>query len=308
MFPAESGIHLLNQFCISSFKPDTEVCILAMKNSFTEKEIEAFRPAEKIGLIASIDPEGMPHVSLITSIMAVSPTRLTLGQFCEGRSKQYIQKNNDIGFLIMTLNKKMWRGKARWTGLKKEGPEYEMYNDIPMFRYNTYFGVNTVHYLDLLETSDNEDLPMSSVIRAALLTKLAKAGARRKMEDRILKPFAEKLFNKLDNLKFISYIGHEGFPVIVPLIQCQAADSTRLVFSPNAYKKEVTQIPEGAKVAVFGITMGMEDVLIRGTFLGFNRFRSIRLGVIDIEWVYNSMPPCHGQIYPELALKPTVNF
>jgi hypothetical protein len=32
------------------------------------------------------------------------------------------------------------------------------------------------------------------------------------------------------------------------------------------------------------------------------------MGLIDIEWVYNSMPPCHEQIYPPVDLKPVTAF
>jgi hypothetical protein len=148
------------------------------KNTFSRQEMKAFEPAEKIGLVATINPEGLPHISLITSIMAARPDQLTLGQFCKGLSKQYIRQNPRIAFLIMTLDKKIWRGKARWTHLKKEGPEYERYNDIPMFRYNTYFGINTVHYLDLIETTESRQLPMTQIVFATLLTKLAKGGAK----------------------------------------------------------------------------------------------------------------------------------
>ena len=282
--------------------------LLTKRDSFIQAEIRAFAPSEKIGLVASLDPQGLPHVSLITSMMASNPEQLTLGEFCQGRSKQYIQKNRDIGFLIMTLDKKMWRGKARWTHLKKEGHEYETYNNMPMFRYNSYFGINTVHYLDLVEVSGSEDLPMSRIVPAAILTKTAKGRAATGNRNRILKPFAEGLFNKLDSLKFVSYVGGDGFPVIVPVIQCQAADSTRLVFSLMAYGEELGNIPEGVKVAVFALTMNMEDVLVRGTYLGLKRFGLFRLGVVDIDWVYNSMPPCHGRIYPEVALRPVTEF
>ena len=278
------------------------------KTSFTEQEMKSFEPAEKIGLVACINPEGLPHISLITSIMAPKPSQITLGQFCKGLSKAYIQKNPHIAFLIMTMDKKMWRGRAKWTHQKNEGPEYERYNDIPMFRYNTYFGINTVHYLDLIETSDVLDLPMGKIIFSALLTKLAKARVKTKVEDRILKPFAEDLFNQLGSLKFIAYVGPDGFPVIVPVIQCQAADSRRLVFYPMAFQNELMRIKKETTVAVFGLTMKMEDVLVRGTFLGFNRIMGLKFGTIDIEWVYNSMPPAHGQIYPETALKPIVDF
>ncbi len=278
------------------------------RDTFTEEEIEAFKPSEKIGLVASLDPQNLPHISLITSIMASGPKQLTLGEFCQGRSKQYIQKNPKIGFLIMTLDKKMWRGKARWTHLKKEGPEYEIYNDMPMYRYNSYFGINTVHYLDPVEVSGSEVLPMSRIVPAAIFTKIAKGLAKTRTKNRILKPFAESLFNKMDSLKFIAYVNGEGFPVIVPVIQCHAADSTRLVFSPFAYWEELKNIPKDANVAVFCITMKMEDVLVRGTYLGLKRFGLFRLGVVDIDWVYNSMPPCHGRIYPEVALRPVREF
>ncbi len=54
--------------------------------------------------------------------------------------------------------------------------------------------------------------------------------------------------------------------------------------------------------------MSMESVLLRGTFQGIRRKRLSRMGLIDINWVYNSMPPNHGQIYPELPLEPVTSF
>ncbi|MFO7559867.1 MAG: hypothetical protein R6X10_13620 [Desulfobacterales bacterium] len=278
------------------------------KTAFDADEIAAFKPEEKIGLVASVNPEGRAHISLITSIQAAGPNLLTLGEFCKGKSKEFIQKTRKVGFLIMTLDRKMWRGKARWTHLRKDGPEFEAYNNLPMFRYNAYFGINTVHYLDLVETTEKENLPLPNIVYASLLTKFAKGGLQTRNTERILRPFAEDIFNRLDALKFIAWVSDDGFPVIVPLLQCQASDSRRLAFSTHAYKNELKRIPKGKEVAVFGLTMKMEDVLVRGKFLGFQHSRFIEVGGIDIEWVYNSMPPCHGQIYPEVALKPVVNF
>jgi hypothetical protein len=278
------------------------------KNSFSEQDMKSFEPAEKIGLVACVNPQGLPHISLITSIMAHSPRQLTLGEFCKGLSKQYIQENPNIAFLIMTMDKKMWRGLAKWTHLKNEGPEYERYNEIPMFRYNTYFGINTVHYLDLVETSGPTDLPMPKIILSALLTRLAKGTVKTKIKTRILKPFAEGLFNQLGSLKFLAYVKPDGFPVMVPVIQCQAADSRRLAFYPMAFRRELLKIPQNTTVALFGLTMKMEDVLVRGVFRGFRRTMGLALGTVDIKWVYNSMPPAHGQIYPEVPLEPVLDF
>jgi hypothetical protein len=275
---------------------------------FDEKAIEAFAPAEKIGLVASVNDDGLPHITLITSIGAANPKQVILGEFCKGRSKSQIQKNPRIGFLVMTMDRKMWRGHACWTHLRREGPEYEKYNDLPMFRYNAYFGINTVHYLDLIDARGPDGLPLPRIIASSLMTKIAKAGVRSESKDRILTTFSEDLFNRLDALKFIAYIRDDGYPEIVPLLQCQAADSGRLAFSTLAYGAEIEKIIPGQTVAVFGLTMKMEDVLVRGKFRDVTRSRGIRTGSVDIKWVYNSMPPCHGQIYPPLKLEPVTDF
>ncbi len=278
------------------------------KTSFSQEEIDTFAPNEKIGLISCINPESQVHMALITSIMASSPQQLTLGQFCTGLSKWYIQENNKLSFLIMTLDKNMWRGRARWTHKRFDGPEFEKYNNLPMFRYNTYFGINTVHYLDLVDHSGQEPLPMGKIVPAAVMTILAKGAARSQDGERILKPIAENLFNQLDSLKFLSYVGADGYPVIIPVIQCQAADSRRLAFSTLAFQQELDTIPLGTEVAVFCANMTMQSVLVRGIFKGFQRQRLMKVGTIDIDWVYNSMPPTHEQIYPPTELKPVVNF
>jgi hypothetical protein len=278
------------------------------RNTFTENEISAFKPAEKIGLVACTNPEGQVHMTLITSIMASGPQQITLGQFCMGRSKWYMQQKPEIGFLIMTLDKRMWRGKARWTHKMHDGPEFEIYNDMPMFRYNAYFGINTVHYLDIIETFGEEKLPMGKIIPAAVLTRSAKSTAATAYKERILKPFAENLFNGFDTLKFLSYIGSDGIPSIIPVIQAQASDSRRLVFSTLPFRDELRAIPADTTIAIFGLNLKMQSVLVRGVFTGFQSYWGIQLGVMNIEWVYNSMPPCHDQIYPEWDIEPVSVF
>jgi hypothetical protein len=278
------------------------------RDTFTEDEFKAFAPAEKIGLVACINPEGDIHVTLITSIMAAGPGQLTLGQFSTGLSKYYMQLNPDVGFLVMSMDKRLWRGKARWTHMRSDGPEYEIYNNLPMFRYNAYFGINTVHYLDLVEICSEGKLPMGRIIPAAIVTRVAKGAAATGNHQPILKPFAEDLFNQLDALKFLAYIGHDGFPGIIPIIQCQASDSRRLVFSSLAFHDELQTIAADTIIGIFGLNLKMQSVFVRGIFRGFRRYRCATLGVLDIDWVYNSMPPSHGQIYPETKLEPVTEF
>ncbi len=278
-------------------------------NAFTSEDIKAFEPEAKVGLVATVNPEGLPHLTFISSIRAKTPTRLIWGQFTQGLSKKHVLSNPKTGFLVLTIDKRLWRGKAVWTHKETTGEDYELYNNQPMFRYNAYFGINTVHYMDLVETYGQEKLPMARIILSAVLTKTAKSGARSNVDDQIMTPWAEGLFNNLGTLKFITYIGRDGFPVIIPLVQCQAPDSRTLAFSPQAYGPELSSIEKDQEVAVFGLDMNqMSDVLVRGRFAGYQRSLSVRLGRIDLDWVYNSMPPKQGQIYPRAKLQPVVNF
>jgi uncharacterized pyridoxamine 5'-phosphate oxidase family protein len=276
--------------------------------SFDEKDLKEFEPEAKVGLIATVNSEGLPHITLITALQAKTPKTLIWGQFCDGKSKEHVKSNPKTGFLIMTMDKSLWRGKAQWTHEEKHGADYEMFNNKPMFRYNAYTPIHTVHYMDLHETFGRESLPLVRIVISSLITKVAKSRAGTGFNDRILKPWAEGMLNRLDSIKFISYIDHDGFPVLIPLIQCQASDSRRLAFSPVAYAEELKKIPPGSTVAVFGLTMDMENILVRGIYKGIEKYKAASLGTININWVYNSMPPIHGQIYPEEELKQVINF
>jgi hypothetical protein len=274
------------------------------KAQLSQEAISAFEATAKIGLLATIDPQGLPHLSLITSIQARNPSELMYGQFSEGRSKTHVKGDPRVGFLVMNLEKKLWRGKARWTGEAKSGDDYEMYNRKPMFRYNSYFGIHTVHYLDLVQISGKESLSAPGIAAGSLVTGLARRLAAEKRAATILKPWAENLVNGLGTLKFLSYLGGDGYPAIVPVVPCQAAGSTRLVFAPTVHRAELADIPASATVAVFALNLQMESVLIRGRFRGYRRYAGLRAGTIDIDWVYNSMPPMQGQIYPIAPLPP----
>ena len=281
---------------------------LIRKDCLDDEAIKAFRAEAKVGILATINPDGFPHLTLITSIQAKDQKTLIWGQFSEGLSKENIRHNPKTAFLVLTNDRCFWRGKARWTHEMKEGEDYEKLNMMPMFRYNAYFGIHTVHYMDIVEAGARERVPLGKILTGVLLTAAGKPGAKTGNQAKILRPWAEKLFNRMDSIKFISWIGPGGFPLITPVIQSRAADSRRIVFSPAAFGGELKAIPEGIKAAIFCMSMQTESVLVRGVFNGYKRFRGIRLGALDIDWVYNSMPPKQGQIFPEASLEPVVKF
>ena len=276
-------------------------------DQFSQAEITAFEPVMKIGLVATVNPQGLPHITMLSSLKASGEQRLTWGQFTEGMSFKNVEQNPKIGWLVMTLNKDLWRGTGTFTHTATSGEDYDFYNNIPMFRYNAYFGIHTVYYMDLIAHTGKQPLPMRSIIFAAVKTMLAKPFLRAK-GPQVMNEWTRSLFNKLDNLKFLAYVNVDGYPVIVPVIQAQAAGDRHLIFSTGVFTDELKAIPPGVPMALFGLCLDMTDVLTRGIYEGLRWVGPTRCGVLAVDWVYNPMPPVPQQIYPPVPLKPVQDF
>jgi len=276
--------------------------------AFSEQDIESFKPEMKIGLMATVNEAGLPHLTLISTLQACSPTEMFWGQFAEGMSKANIRKNPKTGFLIMTLDKNLWRGKASFTRTTKEGSEYELLNNTPMFRYNAYFGIHTVYYMDLVEHTGKEALPMGSVIQAAVKTMVAKTLAGKGEGKEVLNHFTRRLIDKMDNLKFLAYIDKDGYPVIVPVIQAQTAGSDRVIFASSVYSSDLKAISAGTAAALFCMSFEMQTVLLRGIYRGIRSIGGVECGELAADWVYSPMPPKSEQVYPPQKLEAVTTF
>jgi hypothetical protein len=284
---------------------------MKIKTRFTASDIEKTAPLEKIGIIATQTSEGQPHITFINSLMALDETTMTLGQFIRGNSKYHMQKNPKVSFFILSvLTKKTWTGKILWTKKMSQGPELEIYKEKPLQRYNSYFPIHRVHYFDLVETTP-APLPLFKMIGSTLVTLLARLKYSRQKNRPllpILKPYGENLFKSPFTMKFISFLGRDGFPCLIPFVQCMTIHSGRIVFYARALGKHRHQIHGNMEIAVFCLKTTLESVLVRGKFTGYHSFFGMKMGQIDIDWVYNSMPPNADQIYPEKILEPVTSF
>ena len=264
----------------------------------TDEMIKSFDSTYKIALLATVDDEDFPHITMLSSLQASSPTQLIMGQFTEGLSKRFITQRPDTGFLIMSLDKRVWTGTARWTHKRNEGAEYDMYNKKPLFRYNTYFGIHTVHYFDLVEISEGENLEMGPIVFQAVLNLMLKKRYKNPGAPRILKPWAENLMKGIQTLKFLSWIADNGVPGILPVIEAQAADSRTIAVPAKPYAYKALNLVYGSPAAVMGMNLEMTGTLVKGTFGGFKNTLAGKRGALEIERVYNTLPPKAGYIYP----------
>jgi hypothetical protein len=274
-----------------------------MPDRISEEARKLFASDSKIALIAVKDSAGYPHITMLSTLMAKDDKSLMFGRFCEGLSKQFIQQYPKTAFLLMSVDKELWRGRAVYTHTETTGPEFDIMNSKPLFRYNTYFGISKVFYLDLVDITDKEALDMGVIIRNALLTRLKQSGARGH-NNGALNRISRGLASGLSTLKFIAAEDEDGFCRITPIVQATSNTDGRIVFTSQPYVDELKRIVPGQKVAIFAMNLDLECVLTQGVYRGIEH----GLCIMDVEMVYNPLLPVSGYIYPREPLRAVTDF
>lgn len=275
--------------------------------AFDESVLSAFQPVFKIGLIATVTPEGLPHITLTSSLRAATPKKLVFGEFYGGRSVRNLKNNPKAAFLVLTGDRRIYRGHAGWSHSRVGGPQYDEYCDMPFFSGESCFSVSRVHYLDLVDARGPEFFPGRKRFFTAVLSRPSKQGERASAADpekqEILSGIARRIMNRPDAFGFMAFVKKDGFPEIVPLLHCRPSGGGRLLVFPFSRREEPEEVQAGERVSVLCITKAMESVLMGGVFAGFRRRKFLKRGLMEIDTIYNSMPPAHGRIYPPEPLE-----
>ncbi len=279
-----------------------------LRTAFDSTDVEAFAPDAKVGLLATISPEGMPHVSLITTLTAEGPATLWWGQFTEGACKANVRREPRVGFLVMTLDRRVWTGRARWLDSQTTGAALDGFNARPMFRYNAYFGVHSSHRMELVAVEGPAPLSVPSMAVGAVGATVASPMAVERGAPEALRPWARGLLRGLQTLKFLAWIDGDGFPRIVPGVGASPAGASRVVVAATGQRDALLKLAPGRTVALFAMNLQMESVLLRGTLGAFRGPPGLELAGLDITQVYNSMPPQQGLVWPQEPLEPVREF
>ena len=253
----------------------------------------------KVGVLATEDESGYPHLSFLSSIQALGDSALTFGQFSAGLSKRFILDRPRVGFLVLGADKRFLSGNAVYTHSANTGTEFDLYNNKPLFRYNSYMGFYRIFYLNLEHISAIQPLPMGAIILGALLSR-AKALFVQKSAKKALPHVGQTLFAQLDSLKFLCYYDEKGEAKLFPVVQATSAGADRIALASIPFGKELFSIPEGTKASILCLNLQMESVLVKGIY---------RRGLLEIERVYNSMPPKMEYVYPRNeSIEPVRSF
>ena len=182
-----------------------------------------------------------------------------------------------------------------------------------MLRYNTYMNVEKAYYNSVKAVTPVMDLKVLPIAKGLILNLSAKRKANDSNAEEKLHLLGYDLYNNPFNPKFISFLDpDDGYPLIIPCFQLRAPDRSKLIFPYSHFKEDLEKLKIGAHVSTFAVIadeIELINLVIQGTFSGTQKFGGVNCGIIEIDEVYNSMPPIPGVIFPELKTRPKVkNF
>ncbi|MBD3255614.1 MAG: hypothetical protein GF383_11015 [Candidatus Lokiarchaeota archaeon] len=281
-------------------------------SELTEHAVEFTQPDIMLKLVSTIDNRGWPHITMISSNRAIHKDKIVWGAFTEGSSKKNIKKNPKQGILYMTADMpfKFLQVKADFVETTTEGDDLEYFNKTDLMRYFTYVRVHTAYYNKVVAARPVRNLGLGGIVSGIIKDMIGRGGAKKDLEEEKLNVIGYGLFRAAIGVRAISYIDpKDDYPVIIPCIPLQAPDHNRLIFPLSSLKQDLLEIPENTKVAVYGMNFDFANQVVKGTYMGIEKFRLIKFGVIEIEEVYNSSPPIVGKIYPEIEyIEKVTNF
>lgn len=271
--------------------------------------IEFTAPTIMVKLLGTIDPEGCPHVTLIACNKAVTSDTIKWGQFTQGTSKRNVLDNPKQGAFYMTTTApyKFMQVKMDFNRCSVEGADAADFNAESLFRYNTYVRVYKVYFNKIQMVSPIKDLSPIGILNGAIVNAIGKNGTKTGFPEERLPLVGESLFNGALNPKFACWLDSaDGYPVILPCFQARTIERKRVVFPLTQFKHDLATLENGAKIAFFALDTELRSILVKGKFLGFKKCAGFSFGQVEIETVYNTMPPVPGVVYPALEIRPKV--
>jgi len=254
---------------------------------FSEEDIKKHQPEMKVGLLATVTPEGLPHVTMLSTVMACGPPRYAWpvhrGNVEEAHPPESKNRLPDD-----EPGSEPVARQGHYTHSARNGREIRLLQQRPLFRYKRLLWRPYGLLPDLIRTTGRSPLPMNRIIFASVQTMLARMLGGKPGRIPVNQSLDARLPGQdgqpeIPRLRWPGRLpaDHPGHPA--------RAWTPSTCFLTSVYTEELMAIPAGVPLAVFSMALTMEDVLLRGTYQGI-RGGGFKAGVVEVDWVYNPMP------------------
>jgi len=189
--------------------------------------------------------------------------------------------------------------------LSEDGKDYDFYNNTPSSAitrisgaYGALYGTWSLTMANI--PADEAGYPGSNQDndRKIFLGKTGKNSSAH--------TWSTAFYDKIDNLKFLGYVDADAIGDH-PVDPAQSLDREYMIFSFGAYGESwlKSRIHSGGNLR----HVAFDGRCARTRHISGRKARGrIKSGMVQLDFVYNPMPPVPAQIYPDVPVQPVVEF
>jgi hypothetical protein len=266
-------------------------------------DFSIYENEKTINFICTVNEDNTPHVSIFSSVLKYDDHSLMFGEYCRGLSKSNLRRNPKAAIFSLTPEGVFAAGTVTWKGSLRSGPEHELFNNIPRFRYNATYGYEFVHILAINSLSAPAQIDAAQVKEAVAGTKTAIDAVAPKPGNEVISHVGAQLFAPDETPKLAAYIKEDGYPHLIYVPQARLLDSGTIVIDASLNKGELLAIPGGAKVAVMAYVPRLGSSIEADGHTNEFCLGARDTVVVVIDRVYNGNTPKAGYIYPVPEIK-----
>jgi len=251
--------------------------------------LEALKGEMTPKFLATRNTESMPNVVPVISILPADdqPDTLFFGNFLLRKTIKNLEEDRRVGILVITQQLQGWILKGDFVEFQRTGPYVDRQMSSSLLRYNAYTGIRNAGIIHVRSVEQAFHISKLQVLKDYLLARLAALTGPASADGGVAMPLPVRHeFAKMAAVKVLTWVGKDGYPVVVPALSLQPARAENLICWKG------TRFPEpeeGGRVASNILTLEAISYQVKGRWAGAHGTGSVR-----IQEVYAGGPPLPG--------------
>jgi hypothetical protein len=251
--------------------------------------VEALKGEMTPKFLATRNSEGTPNVVPVISILPADdkPDTLFFGNFLLRKTIQNLRQDTRVGILVITQQLQGWVLQADFQEFQRTGTYVDRQMKSSLLRYNAYTGIRNAGVMHVRSLQGTFRISRLQVMKDYLLARLARIGGTAPSDQGATIPLpVRQEFNKMTAVKALTWVGEDGYPIVVPAISLQPARAQSLICWKGM---RLPEPPQGALVATNILTAEAVSYQVKGRWAGGRR-----TGIIETQEFYAGGPPIPG--------------
>jgi len=251
--------------------------------------VEALKGEMTPKFLATRNSEGIPNVVPVISILPADDKTDTLffGNFLLRKTIQNLAQDTRLGVLVITQQLQGWMLQADFQEFQRTGTYVDQQMSSALLRYNAYTGIRNAGVMHVRSLQQSFRISKLHVLKDYLLARVASMGGNVAGGDGATIPLpVRQEFNKMAAVKVMTWVGEDGYPVVVPALSLQPAGTRSLIVWKGM---RLPEPPRGAVVAANILTPEAVSYQVKGRWTG-----GATTGIIETREFYAGGPPIPG--------------